>query len=106
MTATQTLVNIYANKVQETLQEAYSFRPEGERPTVEVEAGRKYYKLVRDMRGQRSVHSFVDCVTGDVYKPSGWAKAAKGARYNVITDMATLLASVDYAGWYLYKRQG
>jgi hypothetical protein len=106
MTAIQTLVNIYANKVQQTLQEAYNFLPEGERPTVEVEAGRKYYKLVRDMRGQRSVHSFVDCVTGDVYKPAGWAKPAKGARFNVSTDMSTLLAVVDYAGGYLYKRQG
>jgi hypothetical protein len=103
MTATQTLVNIYANRVQETLQEAYNFRPEGERPIVEVEVGRKYYKLVADMRGQRSVHSFVDCVTGDVFMPAGWAKPAKGARYNVTTGMGTLLASVDPYGSYLYK---
>lgn len=94
----------YAGKVQEKLQEAYSFQNPADRPTVEIEAGRKYFKVVANYGHQRSVHSFVDKVTGDVFKPEGWAKPAKGIRYNLVTGLDDLLAKCDPYGAYLYSR--
>lgn len=100
----QVNTNVYAQQVQQKVQEAYHFRPDGERPTCAVEAGRKYFKLVVDYGNQRCVHSFVDRVTGDVFKPEGWAKPAKGVRFNLIQNIDTLLTAVDPYGSYLYQR--
>lgn len=111
----QILTNTYAKAVEAVLQKAYDFMEKEKRPIVSVEVGRKYFKLVtahpryRDHlwvadTGQRSVHSFVDRVTGDVLKAASWVAPAKGARYNVVTGMDGLLASVDPYGSYLYLK--
>ena len=100
----QVLTNTYAQAVQAKLQEAYNFMDADKRPITEVEVGRKYFKIVKNFGHQRSVHSFVDRVTGDVYKPAGWAAPAKGARFNLLTGMSALLLAVDPYGGYLYKR--
>jgi len=100
----QTLTNTYAKAVEAAIQEAYNFMEEGKRPTVSVEVGRKYFKLVTQHTHQRSVHSFVDRVTGDVLKAAGWAAPAKGARYNLVTGLDGLLVAIDPYGSYLYKR--
>lgn len=97
-------VETYRQKVQEKLQEAYSFQAPADRPTVQLEEGRKYFKLVNNYGHQRSVHSFVDKVTGDVLKPASWAKPAKDARFNLVTGLDQLLDVVDPYGSYLYKR--
>ena len=66
------------------------------------EVGNKYYKIIKE-DNQRSVHAFVDRLTGDLYKASGWAKPAKGVRYNLLTDMELLRGKADWAGGYLYR---
>lgn len=110
MQNTQALTNTYAKAVQDKLQEVYHFMGEDNRPVVEVEVGRKYFKLVtatptntQGVEYQRSVHSFVDRVTGDVLKAAGWSSPAKGARFNLVTGMNELLTAVDPYGSYLYK---
>ena len=99
----QVLTDVYAKAVQDKLQEAYHFMDADKRPTTAVEVGRKYFKVIAVHPGQRSVHSFVDRITGDVFKPAGWAAPAKGARFNLLTGMSTLLLAVDPYGGYLYK---
>ena len=101
----QVLTQAYATRVEQVIQEAYRFMAEGTRPTVSVEAGRKYFKLVADYGNQRSVHSFVDRVTGDVLKAASWNAPAKGARYNLVTGMDVLLGAVTPHGAYLYQNQ-
>ena len=73
--------------------------------TFSVEPGRKYYKVTQAFgdRGTRSVHSFVDKETLDVYKPAGWKRPAKGVRYNLYKDMALLEKVADPYGSYLYR---
>jgi hypothetical protein len=100
----QVLTSTYAKAVQSKLQEAYNFMAPDKRPTTEVEVGRKYFKIVAVHTEQRSVHAFVDRVTGDVFKPAGWAAPAKGARFNLLTGLSTLLSVVDPYGSYLYKK--
>lgn len=57
-------------------------------PIVEYSKGGRYYKIIRREVGQfagssRSVHSFVDKSTGDIYKPAGWKAPAKHPRGNI-----------------------
>ncbi len=72
-----------------------------------VEPGRKYLKIVM-VNNQRSVHAFVDKVTGDLYKAATWRAPAKGARYNLIKDIEMLrkMGETTNAMWatgYLYR---
>lgn len=69
--------------------------------TFEVEAGRKFNRVVQTPRmGGRSVFCFVDN-DGNVYKPAGWKAPAKGIR----ATLATLdMSRVDAYGSWLYRR--
>ncbi len=76
-----------------------------------IAGGQKYIKVVqgRDPEGgsRTSVHSFVDALTGDVYKAAGWkAPALNGARYNLLDEdsLALLKERFDVYGGYLYKK--
>ena len=83
----------------------------------EIREGKKYYKIVqvefdtfqnRNEYRDRSVHSFVDKNTGDVYKPASWNKPAKHVRYT-FQDSHQLRFLLDpnnvgWAGGYLYLR--
>lgn len=76
-----------------------------------IEPGRKYFKIIQydtydgkiQPDGHRSVHAFVDKLTGDLYKAAGWKAPAKGARYNLFTDMEKLRFVTDVYGSYLYR---
>ena len=84
----------------------------------EIREGRKYYKIVqvefdtfqgRNEYRDRSVHSFVDKKTGNVYKPASWKSPhTKHVRFTFQNpkDLRFLLnpRCVDWAGGYLYLR--
>lgn len=73
--------------------------------TFTLEAGKKYIKVVQERHsfgGGRSVHSFVDKNTGDLYKAASWKAPAKIVRYNLFTDMEKLSTVADPYGSYLY----
>ena len=87
----------------------------------EIREGRKYYKVVQvefetwsgspffGKYRDRSVHSFVDKNTGNVYKPASWkAPHTKHVRFSFCEpeDLRKLLDPnfVDWAGGYLYLR--
>jgi hypothetical protein len=71
-----------------------------------VESGRKYHKIMMSANGSRSVHSFVDKKTGEVYKPASIKSPAKGVRYDLrlIEQREWLLENADWSGSYLYAR--
>lgn len=74
--------------------------------SVEVQEGRKFYKVitVRNRNGTgKSVHSFVDRQTGALYKPASWAAPIKDERYNLLTQFGLVLSVMDEYGGYLYK---
>ena len=84
----------------------------------EIREGKKYYKIVqvefdtfqgKNEYSDRSVHSFVDKNTGNVYKPASWkAPHTKHVRFTFQEpkDIRFLLEprNVDWAGGYLYLR--
>lgn len=53
-------------------------------PTITVEWGRKYARIVKNNGRSRSVHSFVDRTNGDILKAATWAAPAKHARGSVL----------------------
>ena len=75
-------------------------------PKYYVERGRKYHRVVQHDRGgsssSRSVHAFIG-EDGMLYKAAGWKAPAKGARYNLETDMAVIRQRFDPHGSYLYR---
>ena len=54
----------------------------------------------------RSIHAFVDKVTGDVYKAASIKAPAKGVRFNLMNDASfnQVISTCDWAGSYLYIR--
>lgn len=71
-----------------------------------IESGRKYHKIIMIANGSRSVHSFVDRKTGELYKSASWKAPAKGVRYDlrIIEQREWLLQNADWSGQYLYVR--
>jgi len=72
-----------------------------------IEPGNKYLKIVM-VNNQKSVHAFVDKVTGDLYKAKSWKSPAKGVRFNLFTDIEKLrdmgkTQGAMWAGGYLYR---
>lgn len=69
-----------------------------------IESGKKYHKVVMSAHGQRSVHCFVDKVTGDVYKSASWKAPTKGVRYSLLDDNSReqCYRTCDWSGGYLY----
>ena len=80
--------------------------PNSDPYTFSVESGRKYYKIIMDADGSRSVHAFVDRKTGEVYKPASFKAPAKHVRFNLllISDREWLMENADWAGGYLYMK--
>ena len=94
-------------KLCAALADSYAqFNPDGANkpyaPVFTVEEGCKYLKIVMSTSGNRSVHAFVDRITGDVYKAASWKAPAKGVRYNLLKDPETCYRKADWAGGYLY----
>lgn len=78
-------------------------------PTYALEGGRKYLKVAMTWRdcGGKSVHCFVDALTGDVYKAATWkAPSLNGARYNILDAEGFELFKerFNWSGGYLYKK--
>ena len=71
------------------------------------EKGRKYAKIfhITNPGGSKSVHMFIDMVTGDCFKPASYKAPAKGIRYNLLNDSSReeMLRRADWSGKYLYK---
>lgn len=73
----------------------------------EAAGGTKYIRIAQSSGSSRSVHCFIDAVTGDVYKAAGWkAPALNGARFNILDadSLADLKSKWNSHGSYLYKR--
>jgi hypothetical protein len=61
--------------------------PNGERFGIEFDEGSKYVKVVSISWGSRSVHSFVEKKTGDIWRAASWKAPARNfARGNVFDE--------------------
>jgi hypothetical protein len=54
--------------------------------------GKKFLRIVKTDGSSRSAYAFIDVATGDVLKPDGWKRPAKGARGNIYTGDAGVSA--------------
>lgn len=51
--------------------------PNGERFGIEFDEGSKYIKIVSVSWGSRSVHSFIEKKTGDIWRAASWKAPAR-----------------------------
>jgi hypothetical protein len=73
----------FVNKVQTETTKYYTTKfPSLTVPTIEVEEGSKFYKVVK-ADSQRSVYCFINKQTGDIYKAATWRAPAKHVRGNI-----------------------
>jgi hypothetical protein len=93
----------YTDLVQAAELKAYEQIPD-HAAKVTVTWGTKFYKVIKEGKYQRSVHSFVDRKTGQLYKPAGWAAPSKTTNYNIVDDFNQIVKDIDAYGGYLYKR--
>lgn len=65
--------------------------------------GRKLVKITNTSvaNSYTVVHSFVNPQTGEVFRAADWSAPAKGARYNLNTDMDIIRGVADPYGTYL-----
>jgi hypothetical protein len=61
-----------------------------------VMRGARFLRVVYEDGSSRSVYSFVEAATGDVYKPEGWKKPAKHVRSNIFSAKHGL----EHHNWY------
>lgn len=56
-------------------------------PTVTLDWGKRYVRVVKNGSNSRSVHSFIDTRNGDILKAAGWkAPAPNGVRGSILSD--------------------
>ncbi len=74
---------------------------------VVARKAQKFYRVeMHEMGKAGSIHAFIDISNGDIFKPAGWKKAAKGARGNVRDQAYINYVSKyphAYHGSHLYK---
>ena len=83
------------------------YLPEGYSFTAEP-SGSKYRIVMHS--NQKSVHAFVDGLTGDILYPAGWKAPTKRVCYNLLAELELLRTvygstSGNWTGRYLYADQ-
>ena len=70
--------------------------------TITVDYGKKYARVVHANGAQRSVHTFVNMINGDILKSGGWkAPAPNGVRGNIFADDFGASVVNEYGATYL-----
>ena len=72
--------------------------PNGERFGIEFEEGSKYVKVVSLSWGSRSVHSFVEKKTGNIWKAASWKAPARNFVRGNVFDSKSYLPRVSWTG--------
>lgn len=74
-------------------------------PTIRMGEGKKFWKIFRESRNERSVFAFIDKETGNIFKPARWNAPAKHVRGNINSDQNGLEA-VSADGQYIIYLRG
>lgn len=77
----------FVKGVQKIVNDAFTKYENLTAPTIEIEMGKRYVKVVKvDPNGGRSVWGFVDKTNGDILKAASWKAPAKHARGNIFSE--------------------
>lgn len=69
--------------------------------TVEIEEGRRFWKVLVNNGAQRSVRAFVDKDTGEIFKAASWRAPAKHVRGTIMAEDYGLSCMTPYGPHYL-----
>ena len=69
---------------------------------ITVDYGKKYARVVHENGVQRSVHTFINLINGDILKSGGWkAPALNGVRSNIFANDFGASVVNEYGASYL-----
>ena len=87
--------------IDEHMAKSFPNYPANMLPTLSVEVGKRYIRIVKSDAAQRSAWGFIDTTNGDVLKAAGWKTPAKHARGNVFDASNGLKLIGPYGPAYL-----
>jgi hypothetical protein len=78
--------------------EARYENPNGERFGIEFDEGSKYIKIVSVSWGSRSVHSFIEKKTGDIWRAASWKAPARNYTRGNVFEPDSYLNRTTWTG--------
>ena len=102
--AVQERLNLYVEMLQGKMNAYYEMMnfTHSSPDDITVDFGNKYARVVHQKGVQRSVHTFVNMINGDILKSAGWkAPAPNGVRGNFFEDDFGASRVNEYGASYL-----
>ena len=100
----QERLNLYVEMVQNKMNAYYEMMnfTHSNPDDITVDYGKKYARVVHQNGVQRSVHTFVNMINGDILKSGGWsAPAPNGVRGNIFENDFGASVVNEYGASYL-----
>ena len=100
----QERLNLYVEMVQGKMNAYYEMMnfTHSSPDDITVDFGNKYARVVHENGVQRSVHTFVNMINGDILKSGGWkAPAPNGVRGNIFANDFGASVVNEYGASYL-----
>lgn len=100
----QERLNGYVDMVQDKMNAYYEMMnfTHSNPDDITVDYGKKYARVVHENGVQRSVHTFINLINGDILKSGGWkAPAPNGVRGNIFADDFGASVVNEYGASYL-----
>ena len=100
----QERLNLYVEMVQGKMNTYYEMMnfTHSSPDDITVDYGKKYARVVHENGVQRSVHTFVNMINGDILKSGGWkAPAPNGVRGNIFANDFGASVVNEYGASYL-----
>ena len=92
-TAEDYLVELQAVSDKDWERQGYNME---RKPIYSLNYGKRWTKVVVETFGSKSVHCFIDSLTGDLYKSASWKAPAKGIRGNINNEKKPYLSREFY----------
>ena len=102
--AVQERLNLYVEMIQGKMNAYYKAMnfTHSSPDDITVDYGKKYARVVHENGVQRSVHTFVNMINGDILKSGGWsAPAPNGVRGNIFENDFGASVVNEYGASYL-----
>jgi len=102
--AVQERLNLYVEMIQGKMNAYYKAMnfTHSSPDDITVDFGKKYARVVHENGVQRSVHTFVNMINGDILKSGGWkAPAPNGVRGNIFANDFGASVVNEYGASYL-----
>jgi hypothetical protein len=98
----ESAINAFVAKLQKALNAHWKKNNYVGVPQLSIDKGSKYWRIVKNDEGSRSVYCFIDISNGNILKPKGWkAPETKNPRGNIFGSDGGMGAMNPYGANYI-----